>query len=530
VRRDGDRLPAIVNDGRQDDGRDDEAPRAESDMTTHHQDSARTAPRLDVQTEPPHPSGWLIMLYLAGDNDLNEQMVLALQELQREGVPSGDKVVAQLDPGATGLPGQRYDFTGAEDDGPLRPPVAIAPNANTGSPEALVAFAQWALERYPDPSLNRLLVLSGHGSGATEDFLLQDDSARDSLSIPQLRAAAESVAGLAGRPLEILGFDACFMSMGEVVYELKDSVQFVVGAEGLVPAFGWPYGRILAALNKSRRRGEPPMTPRALATTIVDQYVKHYAAFDLTAGRSVDLAATDTQGFGKVATAFSRLVEGLHSVEARDHNEIVLAHWYAQTYKFDQFVDLADLCDQLRLHVRSRPEIAALSEQVHAALQGCVVRTGCSGFAYQYSHGLSIYFPWAYISPEYGNASFAWQTGWHDFLVDHIRQTRRPPRQGFSPPPLSDAGTIEAPINHLISEVTMRDQHQGPSNAPLSRFSAHTRYKANTRYSAHTRYQATRATQDRARSIKNLPPAVGYTVETPGDAPPDATERRGDKV
>ena len=31
-----------------------------------------------------------------------------------------------------------------------------------------------------------------------------------------------------------------------------------------------------------------------------------------------------------------------------DDNKLLLAHWYAQTYKFDQFVDLKDLCIQIQ--------------------------------------------------------------------------------------------------------------------------------------------------------------------------------------
>ena len=39
-------------------------------------------------------AGWLVMLYLAGDNNLSEEMVLALQDLQAEGGPAGGTVRA----------------------------------------------------------------------------------------------------------------------------------------------------------------------------------------------------------------------------------------------------------------------------------------------------------------------------------------------------------------------------------------------------------------------------------------------------
>ena len=62
--------------------------------------------------QPPSTKPWLVMLFLAGDNSLNEDMVLALQDLQAEGAPAGDKLVALLDPSGAGQTPQVYDFSG----------------------------------------------------------------------------------------------------------------------------------------------------------------------------------------------------------------------------------------------------------------------------------------------------------------------------------------------------------------------------------------------------------------------------------
>ena len=73
------------------------------------------------------------------------------------------------------------------------------------------------------------------------------------------------------------------------------------------------------------------------------------------------------------------------------------------------------------------------------ALEACVIKSGCSGFAYQHSHGLSIYFPWAFVSPDYRNLQFAQVTGWYDFLEKHIKLTQREPRYGGIQSPQSVA-------------------------------------------------------------------------------------------
>jgi hypothetical protein len=56
------------------------------------------------------PTPWIVMVYLAGDNSLSEDMVLALQDLLAEELPGGSRIVAQFDPSGVGLAAQRYVF------------------------------------------------------------------------------------------------------------------------------------------------------------------------------------------------------------------------------------------------------------------------------------------------------------------------------------------------------------------------------------------------------------------------------------
>ena len=86
---------------------------------------------------------------------------------------------------------------------------------------------------------------------------MRDENAADSLSIGELAEALEDATMyITGgdetrRKIDILGMDACFMSMFEVAYEIRKHVGILIGAEGLEPEFGWPYSRILA---EARRR------------------------------------------------------------------------------------------------------------------------------------------------------------------------------------------------------------------------------------------------------------------------------------
>jgi hypothetical protein len=50
------------------------------------------------------------------------------------------------------------------------------------------------------------------------------------------------------------------------------------------------------------------------------------------------------------------------------------------------------------------------------------------GIKYQYSYGLSLYFPWAEVVPYYQLLKFAQDAGWYDFLEAYVDMTRRQPR------------------------------------------------------------------------------------------------------
>ena len=187
---------------------------------------------------------------------------------------------------------------------------------------------------------------------------------------------------------------------GRVTHALQEKVGIVIGAEGEEPAFGWPFREVLKQAKAGRTKfGEHP-DPETLAALIVRCYVTHYAAFDETAGRSADLAALRVAGVANVTKRFRRLCTALLKKDV-DHEQVLLAHWYAQTDKSDQFADLRDLCEQLRKRLPSNKAVVTAAGQVIDAVKARLILGGCSGHAYQFSHGLSVYFPWAFTSPAY---------------------------------------------------------------------------------------------------------------------------------
>src|ERR1700681_4764617 len=75
-----------------------------------------------------------------------------------------------------------------------------------------------------------------------------DDQAKDFLDNMELKRALGEMKKLLGRPLDIIGFDACLMAMLEVNYQIMATARYAVGSEEEEPGNGWPSHRGLKGL------------------------------------------------------------------------------------------------------------------------------------------------------------------------------------------------------------------------------------------------------------------------------------------
>src|SRR5215467_7754233 len=104
---------------------------------------------------------WTIMVYLAGDNNLDSAGVADLQEMKTIGSTEQVAVVAQFDRSGAKQTTNRYALrkgsTLAEDL------VTSLGETNTGDPAVLRDFVTWAATTHP--AQHYLLVIWNHGSG-----------------------------------------------------------------------------------------------------------------------------------------------------------------------------------------------------------------------------------------------------------------------------------------------------------------------------------------------------------------------------
>ncbi|HKE59819.1 MAG TPA: clostripain-related cysteine peptidase [Pyrinomonadaceae bacterium] len=323
----------------------------------------------------------------------------------------------------------------------------ITDDTDTGSPITLYNFISLCLEKYPAD--HYMVVLSGHAGGTQRDYLLKDESSSGSLTFNELKQVFKRIkADRKGELIDIVGMDNCQMSMVEVCYELRGLAQVVVGCESYSPASGWPYRQILDRLQTTIRgnSNRQKSLVASVARGVVDEYVNYYSPYWLS-GMSVSQSAMDLSKVAQLRRLIDKFAQAMESELIKEHHQrprrsrrgvshpfkdaLVLAHWSAQSYNGELYADLYDFCDCLLQRVASGPVSRAAREVMKFVKSEFVLKSCYSGAAYQYSHGVSLYFPWAQVAADYENLDFSRDSkgsGWLSFLRTYVLLTRRPPR------------------------------------------------------------------------------------------------------
>ncbi len=191
-----------------------------------------------------------VLAYVCG-SDLEREMGLAtadLKEMLAAGIRDDSSVRVLVETGGTakwqsaGIPNRglgRFELTEA---GFL--PLDTLPRANMGSADTLKDFLQFGLEFAPADRY--ILILWGHGGGATDGVCLDEQYGGDGLTMAELSEALEN--GLQGERLDGILFDACQMSCIEMAEVAAPHADYMVAGQDLTSGMGLRYDKWLAAL------------------------------------------------------------------------------------------------------------------------------------------------------------------------------------------------------------------------------------------------------------------------------------------
>jgi hypothetical protein len=255
----------------------------------------------------------------------------------------------------------------------------------------------------------------------SERAIAFDDGSGHSLDTIELGRAIAKAAQELGRPLDLVGMNACQMSSAEVAYQLRGSAEVYVASQEDMPVQGWPYDDILPRL-----AAQPDMDAAALGTLVVERYLAYFQASQLPWGQNglpagVTLAATRLDGIPKLAGAVQSLAASLQGDIATLSDAIWAAHAKAHKFKF-QLYDLASFCRALAAAASATPAAAA-ANAVLAALDDptLMLKRAHLGPAYDDIGGLTTYLlppgTGKPISPYYAETAYAQATKWGEFLA-----------------------------------------------------------------------------------------------------------------
>ncbi|MEK6912050.1 MAG: clostripain-related cysteine peptidase, partial [Candidatus Thermoplasmatota archaeon] len=357
---------------------------------------------------------WTFLIYLDADNNLEPVGILDFLEMASVGSSAQVNIIVQFDR-AVGFDALFGDWTTVKR---FRVTQGITPTpANAlvdlgeldmADPATLVDFVSWGVATYP--ARHYFLDLWDHGFGWPG--VLQDGTGY--MTTAELGTALAQVRSTLGRNLDIIGNDACRMTL-EIMYELQPFVDYFVGSQKDEPADGWPYDTFLGAVVAS-----PLMSPIDVGGALVSAYI---ASYEGTSPYSVTLSLVSSAALPGLVRRLAEFTSELNASVPLLAFEVLTAHTATERYEGNEEVDLYHFTENVVASV-FQTRVHRLAERLQDAIRSAVIAneawdnpTPENGVRAQHAHGLSIWFPTTLSDPAYSALALSRDTDWDGFLA-----------------------------------------------------------------------------------------------------------------
>lgn len=409
---------------------------------------------------------WTFIVYIAADNDLRGFAARNIKQMAQVGSNKNVNIVVQLDIKLSGNQKvtRRYQveknkIVHVNADDPY------SQRMDSGSPQTLISCCTWALENYP--AEHYCLIFWNHGTGIIDpgyskvvnasslftfnaatnkleldrsigflDFLdivneeqrgvCWDDTTGNYLSNQNMNSALTTIRTnlLGGKKFDIIGFDACLMSMLEVGNIMKHHADNMVSSQEAELGAGWNYNYALSGFNT----GAP--SPAAFAQQIVRAYQKAYANItnDYTQSAiNLNRLTALEENVSHVATLF---LQGLRTQKNRAvTNAIKACRNKHMCTHFDEpsYIDLHHFYTNVKNNIarfkltNSDEEQKLQTALLKAVEEGMTLITSAvientAGKNLHRAKGISIYFPERRVHHSYRKTLFAASNQWSALL------------------------------------------------------------------------------------------------------------------
>jgi len=370
---------------------------------------------------------WTVLVYLAADNSLSQQSFKDINEM--EAVEDNDSVqyLIQIDP-YDDLNHPPYFTTSRRylirhDNNPDSIGSIMLNDLgeiNSADPDEVSEFANWGFSNYP--SERRMLILWDHGNGWTKDhettkYICYDIDTGDNISVAngELKQAISNI----NFHLDILAFDACLMQMPEVIGEIYECCDFVIGSEEVVPEDGFPYGDITYHLDGifDYLVENPTCTPEEFSNEIVTRYIDSYLYGGSQATEdNISLSAIKNEYFPEFQNKlFSFTSEYSDTLNNYIYENVRLS---SHSFNYNSTIDIYQFFTKLNNY----PEFQEIAEEILSVVDSLTVKSLAvyDNYVVPDIGRMSIYFSlYSFNSStwqKYFQLSFVKETRWDRFL------------------------------------------------------------------------------------------------------------------
>jgi hypothetical protein len=328
---------------------------------------------------PPAPQArWTVMVYMSGDNNLEDYIVKDIeQELGLQGSSADVQIVALADRG----PG--YDTTRGDWQGTLlyhvtpgiladlSSAVADWGERNFGDPQTLIDFVTWTKANYPADRY--VLYFWGHGWNWHPGYVMEDDTSADALDYSEIKAALPQLGFI-----DVVGFDGCNMASLEIYKLWQNKATAVAASQEYVNWNGIEYDAVIAQLRANPYMSADQVAVATAQSAIVQGGERTWSAIAVDGRLATLLTATDQFG--------TALRNGLAANRKKYDRAFGATRtmWQAPMDK-----DLYDMANEINVAV-SDPTIKARAQAVMNAYPSVVLWEGHTN-AYADVRGITIY-------------------------------------------------------------------------------------------------------------------------------------------
>lgn len=341
---------------------------------------------------------------------------------------------------------------------------------DSGDPETLIKFCRFAIKNFPAD--HYVLVLWNHGTGCIDigqysafnssklfryntdlnmleldrsmpflEFITQslpdprglcfDDTTGHYITNQGLEYALNTICNecLNGKKLDIIGFDACLMSMLEIGNIIKDYAHYMVGSQEVELALGWRYDLVLEPATQHR------MNMHTFAQHIVEAYREMYQKITKDYTQSAVALEKLQQLEDNVSHVASLFLDALQNEKSNTIQDALKAsrHKLFCTHFVEQsFIDLWHFYSNIlnnthKFQFKNSAIGATIKSEINKTLQQGIsimqqlIIANVVGIGLPKAKGISIYFPEHRIHNSYPHTKFAQTNTWSTFIRKYVQ-------------------------------------------------------------------------------------------------------------